>query len=747
MSASATSATILIVDDELLNRKLIQTLLAPEGYRTVTAVGGEEALAEVARSIPDLILLDAMMPVIDGYEVARRIKSDPATAHVPIIMVTAFDDRGSRIVGLEAGVEDFLAKPVDRAELWLRVRNLLRLKTYADVIREHSSNLERQVRERTVELQRFRTAMDATSDIVTLVNRTTMRYIEVNAAGVAISGFSREEILAMGPEHVLDSTAESLASEYDAVIACEERQPCQGWVMRRDGTRVPVEINRQAMRSDDDWIIVSVSRDVTERREAETRLEQLAYYDTLTGLPNRRLFQESLQQSLEQADALGMHVVLMFLDVDNFKNVNDSLGHAVGDELLRQVGKRLIDCLYVRDSVGRLGGDEFAVSLLVAREASVALIVARKIHQAFEAAFEIEGHVVHATVSIGITIYPLDTTTSASMMRFADLAMYSAKQAGRDTSRFYTAAMNQRVRDRLELEAALRGALARSEFLLHYQPKVCLRTGEWTGVEALLRWHRPGHGLVSPGDFVPALEATGLVVPVGNWVLDTACRQIKAWRDGGLGDLPVAVNVSALQLAHRALASASEEVAAGDAASDGDTRAPAPAEPSGLHATAMASLQRNDIGPDLLELEITESTVMTDAAHNVDVLRQLRALGIRLSVDDFGTGYSSLAYLRRLPLDALKIDGSFIRDLTADGDDAAITLAIIEMAHRLNLQVVAECVETDAQLQHLRAVGCDEAQGYFLARPMPVDALEALWRATGGRVALDGACSSAAGTG
>ncbi|HST45735.1 MAG TPA: EAL domain-containing protein, partial [Luteimonas sp.] len=563
--------------------------------------------------------------------------------------------------------------------------------------------------------------------------RTTMRYIEVNAAGVSISGFSREEILAAGPQDVLDTTAEALAAEYDAVIACSEQQPFQSWIRCKDGSRVPVEINRQALRSGDDWVIVSVSRDITERRETEVKLQQLAYYDTLTGLPNRRLFQESLQQSLEQADALGMQVVLMFLDVDNFKNVNDSLGHSVGDELLRQVGKRLLDCLYVRDHVGRLGGDEFAVSMLVEREASVALIVSRKIHKAFEAPFEIEGHVVHATVSIGITIYPLDTGAAASMMRFADLAMYSAKQAGRDTSRFYTAAMNQRVHDRLALESALRGALARGEFLLHYQPKICLRTGEWTGVEALLRWQRPGHGLVSPGEFVPALEATGLVVPVGDWVLDMACRQLKAWKDAGLRPLPIAVNVSALQLARRAQSAISDDAGGVDGSGS-----PAQSEPSGLPATAMAALQRNDIGPDLLEIEITESTVMTDAAHNVEVLRHLRALGIRLSVDDFGTGYSSLAYLRRLPLDALKIDGSFIRDLTADGDDAAITLAIIEMAHRLNLQVIAECVETDAQLQHLRAVGCDEVQGYYLARPMPVDVLEALWRSSGGRVAALG---------
>lgn len=726
--AEAVPATILVVDDEPINCKLLEALLLPEGYIAICVPSGAEALAAIARSLPDLILLDAMMPDMDGYEVARRIKADPLSAHIPIIMVTALDDRASRLAGLEAGVEDFLSKPVDRTELWLRVRNLLRLKAYADVTLRQSNDLEAQVRARTAELQRFRTAMDATSDIVTLVDRTTMRYIEVNAAGVAISGYSREEILAMGPERVLDSTVEALAVEYDAVIACSEQQPFQGWVRCRDGTRVPVEINRQALRSGDDWVIVSVSRDITERRETETQLQQLAYYDTLTGLPNRRLFQESLQQSLEQADALGMQVVLMFLDVDNFKNVNDSLGHSVGDELLRQVGKRLLDCLYVRDHVGRLGGDEFAVSLLVTRDASVALIVARKIHQAFEAAFEIEGHVVHATVSIGITIYPLDTTVAASMMRFADLAMYSAKQAGRDTSRFYTAAMNQRVRDRLELESALRGALARGEFLLHYQPKVCLRTGIWTGVEALLRWERPGYGLVSPGEFVPALEATGLVVPVGDWVLDMACRQLKAWKQAGLRPLPIAVNVSALQLARRAQGTSD------DAAADDDARASAQAEPSGLPATAMAALQRNDIGPDLLEIEITESTVMTDAAHNVNVLQRLRALGIRLSVDDFGTGYSSLAYLRRLPLDALKIDGSFIRDLTADGDDAAITLAIIEMAHRLNLQVIAECVETDAQLQHLRAVGCDEAQGYHLARPMPIDALEALWRATGGRI-------------
>lgn len=472
--------------------------------------------------------------------------------------------------------------------------------------------------------------------------------------------------------------------------------------------------------------LVGTVQDITQRLEVEQRLQRLAHFDPLTGLPNRRLFQESLLTAMALADARGWSIFLMFLDLDNFKDINDSLGHAVGDELLRQVGQRLLNCLRVRDTVGRLGGDEFGVIVLTPGDDQTAVAVAEKIRAALRAPFELEGHSVTTTVSIGITAYPSDSDDLHGLVRDVDLAMYEAKRAGRNAYRFYTEEMNRRAAEKRETESALREALAEGQFALHYQPKVSLSTGRWTGVEALLRWNRPGHGMVSPAGFIEVLERTGLIVPVGIWVLATACRQLRDWRRIGMAPLPIAVNVSARQMRRENPSASPPEPPGQEAHENSDSAA--------LWAAAVACLQEQDVSPGELELELTESTLMSDAELSIDLLRRLNALGVPISVDDFGTGYSNLAYLRRLPLDAIKIDGTFIQSVTRNPDDAAITLAIIDLAHRLNLQVIAEGVETAEQLRFLQANGCDQAQGYHLARPMPVDELEALWQATGGIV-------------
>ena len=466
--------------------------------------------------------------------------------------------------------------------------------------------------------------------------------------------------------------------------------------------------------------MVGSGQDISERKEADQQLQQLAHFDVLTGLPNRRLFQDSLKAAMAQANAQGWLVFLLFLDMDNFKDINDSLGHAVGDELLRQAGERLLGCLRLRDTVARLGGDEFGVILLYPGDPQMAVIVAEKILAAMRAPFVLDGHTVTSTVSIGITVYPTDTADVHSLVRYVDMAMYEAKKSGRNAYRFYTEAMNQRASEKRELQLALSDALVRKEFVLYYQPKISLDSGRWTGVEALLRWHRPGHGLVAPSEFIPALEESGLIVSVGAWVITDACRQLRDWRLAGFDPLPIAVNVSAQQMTRENLSSlpASRTRTAADATE--------------LWSATAACLHVHDVAPGLLEFELTESTLMSDAEYSIDMLRRLKGFGIRISVDDFGTGYSSLAYLRRFPLDTVKIDGSFIRDVTSNPEDASITLTIIDLAHRLNLQVIAECVETAEQLEFLRAHGCDQVQGYFLARPMPVKELEQLWRTSGG---------------
>jgi diguanylate cyclase (GGDEF)-like protein len=491
----------------------------------------------------------------------------------------------------------------------------------------------------------------------------------------------------------------------------------------RDRPRRVVVCNGRALsnRAGDKLGAVVALHEITERKEAEQRLQQLAHFDALTGLPNRRLFHESLRSAMtEQQEWL---VFLLFLDLDNFKDINDSLGHAIGDELLRQVGERLQGCLRLRDTVARLGGDEFGVILLTPNDPQAATVVAEKIQATLGVPFDLEGHTVSTSASIGITAYPADTTDLHNLVRYADLAMYEAKHAGRNAYRFYTESMNLRVHEKLQLESALRQALAQGEFALHYQPKVCLRSGRWTGVEALLRWHRPGHGLMAPAEFIPVLEDTGLIVPVGAWVITAACRQLGEWQRMGFGPLPIAVNVSAQQVARRNTLLPSTEPG-------GHTRIGV--DPVELWSATAACMREHGVLAEQLEFELTESAVMSDAEHSVDMLARLKRLGVRVSVDDFGTGYSSLAYLRRFPLDAVKIDGAFIRDVTTNADDAAITLAIIGMAHRLNLQVIAECVETVEQLEFLSTNGCDQAQGYYIARPMPVQELELLWRTTGG---------------
>jgi len=698
------AAIILIVDDQLANRRLLEVLLAPEGYTTWSAASGREALERIALEAPDLILLDVMMPDMDGHTMARILKSKPLTSGIPIIMVTAMVDRHSRLGSLEAGAEDVLTVPVDRAELWLRVRNLLRLKAFTDFLRDHGTILEKQVRARTADLQRFRTAMDATADGIFLIDRDSLLFVEVNATACSMSGYTRDELFERGPSVLGSGEPDAVRRVVEGIIAGHaEHRLADIHLRRKDGRMVPIEVTRTAHRFGDQWTVVAVARDITERKKAEHRLHHLAHYDALTSLPNRTLFYEVLRKTIGQASDGRGQVAVMVVDLDHFKKVNDTLGHAVGDELLVRFSDRLAGCLQLRDALGRLGGDEFAIVLMQddAQDdvQARALGVAQAILEAFQLPFDLRGRSVVSTASIGISIYPEDGRTAETLLQYADNAMYQAKQGGRDTIRFFTPQMNADALARLELEMALRSALDNDEFVLHYQPKVDLASGRIAGVEALMRWNRPGHGLVSPADFIPVLEECGLIGRAGGWVIASVCRQIRLWRASSIGDVQVAVNIAQRQFV------------------DGD-----------LEAEIARELARNDVPAHLLELELTESSLMANTAHTVEVLQGLRRRGLQISVDDFGTGYSSLAYLRRFPVDKLKIDIAFIRDITTRADDAAITLAIIGLAHSLKLEVIAEGVETAAQLAFLQGHGCDQIQGYYFSRPLPLTTLEVLLR-------------------
>jgi diguanylate cyclase (GGDEF)-like protein/PAS domain S-box-containing protein len=428
-----------------------------------------------------------------------------------------------------------------------------------------------------------------------------------------------------------------------------------------------------------------------ERQTAEIKLAQLAQFDTLTGLPNRALFLDRLAQAVTQSKRNERVVGVLFIDLDRFKYVNDTLGHNIGDQLLIEVAQRLKKCIRSGDTVCRIGGDEFAVVISNLAKPDDAALVAQKILAACAPDFHLDGHTTHISASVGIALFPDDGNDPETLIKNADIAMYRAKELGRNRHQFFLPEMHERAARRLRTEMELRGALERNEFVLHYQPKADLYTGAIDGFEALLRWNHPERGLVPPFEFISVLEETGLIVPVGAWVIRTACLQINQWQQQGLKVRPIAVNVSARQFQQKDLDQIVGQI-----------------------------LKETGVDPLLLELELTESMLMDDPEVAVQTLRNLKSYGIRLSVDDFGTGYSSLAYLNRFPLDALKIDRAFIRNCIANPDDATIALAIINLAHSLKLKVIAEGVETEAQLRFLKTQGCDVMQGYYFAKPLPL---------------------------
>jgi len=468
--------------------------------------------------------------------------------------------------------------------------------------------------------------------------------------------------------------------------------PVEATIAVHGGGTIPVEVSRSVLRENGRPIgSVLLIRDIRERMRAEERQYYMANYDELTGLPNRSLFSDRLGQTLAQARRSGREAGCIFIDLDRFKAVNDTYGHGIGDKLLNLVAQRLQECVRSVDAVGRLSGDEFAIALWNLAKADDADLVARKVVSALAHPFDLDGHQTYMTASLGIALYPIDGEDPAILLKNADTAMFRAKQLGRNNFQFYLPQMNERAAVRLQMETQLRVALERGEFLLHYQPKANLASGEISGFEALLRWQHPERGMVPPLEFISILEDTGLIVAVGEWVLRTACAQIGHWQAQGMPPRPVAVNLSARQF-----------------------------QDKNLGLVIAAIIADSGIDPGLLEIELTESMLMNNAEEATRTLNEINAGGVRLAMDDFGTGYSSLAYLRRFPLDVLKIDGAFIRNVATDPDDAAIVLAMISLAHSMKLEVVAEGVETEAQMSFLRMRGCDEIQGYYFARPMPV---------------------------
>ena len=529
--------------------------------------------------------------------------------------------------------------------------------------------------------------------------------ISVNRAYTEMTGYAPEEVLGRNPP-LWNSGRHSDDFYRNLYAALDEEGYWQGeiWNKRKNGEIYPEWVSIRAIRDDRQEVVnyLCVATDISGRKKDEERLEFLANYDELTGLPNRRTFDQRLDYALAHARRYGKQLAVAYIDLDRFKIINGTLGHAAGDSLLRDAAGRLRGCLRESDSVARLGGDEFAVLITEFAQKQEVVGVAQKLLGAVAGPYLLSGQECHITASIGISSYPDDGKDAQTLAKNADIAMYHAKELGKNNFQCYSAQMNVYSFDRLALESSLRHALERNEFLLHYQPKVDVRSGNIVGTEALVRWQHPDMGMIAPAQFIPVAEETGLIVPLGAWVLRTACAQNRKWQRQGFPHLRVAVNLSPRQFRQENLVRQVARI---------------------LHETGL------DAGS--LELEITESMVVQDLGQAVKILTELRAMGVSLSIDDFGTGYSSLAHFMSFPIDSVKIDRSFIQDLPVAADAAAITRAIIVIAGSLKLKVVAEGVESKEQLDFLREHKCPEIQGYYFSRPLPSHEIAGMLREHG----------------
>ena len=683
---------ILVVDDDAAGRRLTRATLTRAGFDVVEAQDGQKALDAMQLDMPDLVLMDVSMPVMDGFTACAKLRELPGGSRVPVVMMTGLDDVQSIERAFEVGATDFITKPINWPILSHRVRYMLRASSAIDDLKQNQRRLSNA--QRIGEMGDWE--WDVRRDRI-VPSEQAWRIFGHDAAQGAMQ---RDGFM----ETVHPEDKERVSQAYERAIANGDAFAIEHRIFQAGGTLRHVHQQVEVIKHDEDGRALQLAgavHDITRRKDAEEQIRRLAYYDTLTGLPNRLLFTEQVQRGIAHAQRQGQQVAIMFIDLDHFKRVNDTLGHGAGDELLRVVSSRLATSIRALDSVtrsasdpdvnsiARLGGDEFIVMLSdVCRVADVAS-VARRLAATLNEPVTVQSTELYVSGSVGVAMYPTDGTDIDTLLMNADTAMYRAKEAGRGGVQFYDRSMNARALDRLLMETMLRRALERGEFVLHYQPRIELASGHIVGAEALIRWQHPERGLVSPDEFIPLAEATGLVIPIGEWAIAAACRQSAAWHAAGLRAVPVAVNLAATHLRER-----------------------------GLPDLVARALHQHSLPPSSLEIEVTESVLMADPELSVENARRLSAIGVGLSIDDFGTGYSSLSYLKRLPITALKIDKSFVRDLATDPDDAAIISAIIAMAHTLKLKVVAEGVETEAQCAFLKASGCDEFQGYLFSRPV-----------------------------
>ncbi|MGA3093478.1 MAG: EAL domain-containing protein [Terriglobales bacterium] len=629
---------------------------------------------------------------ITGYSAEEAIGQNPRLLKSGVQSATVYRKLWETVL---AGGEWYgeLANKKKNGEIYWEAASVVPIRDTGGVI-SHLLAVKEDITERRrveKELRLAQFSLEHASDAVYWMN-SQGRIVYANEASCASLGRSREELLSLSipdidplfPPDRWQAFWEELKTRSSLTFEVQHQT--------KQGRAFPVEITATYLEFDGQEYSFAFARDITDRKVAEERVQTLAYYDALTGLPNRTLLRDRLSRALATARRQKHKVALLFLDLDRFKIINDSLGHSVGDLLLQEVAGRLSKCSREQDTVARLGGDEFLIVLTDLRDIADVAVAAERFMDAMTAVFVIHDHVLRVSCSLGISIFPEHGADSEALIKNADAAMYSAKDAGRNNFQFFTADMNAQAVQRLTLENSLRLALDREELFLVYQPQMDMATGTIIGLEALVRWQHPELGLVSPSEFIPIAENSGLIMPIGEWVLRTACSQVRKWQEEGLAAVSVAVNVSAVQFRQE-----------------------------GFPQTIRRVLNETGLAPQYLELELTESLLLSNADVMFSVLQQLMAMGLSLAIDDFGTGYSSLSYLKRFPVSKLKIDRSFIQDVAVDVDDAAITSAIISMAKSLNLKVIAEGVENEAQMSFLRDHRCDEIQGYYFSKPLAAD--------------------------
>jgi len=683
---------VLIADDDPLIGTLATETLQRSGSDVTVVTDGQVLLAAFDRCRPDVLLLDVEMPGSNGFELCAQIRKRPGGAYIPIVMVTGHDDTESIARAYAAGATDFIVKPIHWPVLPYRLGFMMRAN-------ETTRDLRRSE-------QRNHALLEAFPDWMLVINARGQVVERISGNSEATGGLLAGKTI----EEIVPADTARKARECMQAAAGTGKPQTFEFEFGNNDKRKAYEVRLQYQ---PDSTFLFVVRDVTEQRRTEARIQYLAYYDTLTGLPNRQLFVRELRRAIRASERRKSRMAILFIDLDRFKRINDTLGHGVGDALLQSVARRLETCVRPADfvaratpnddqafaRVARLGGDEFVLLLTDIQHQDQITTVATRVRHALAEPFSSEGHQFVVTPSIGISLYPEDGTEIEDLLVKADMAMYEAKDQGRNQHTFASNAKGGVLLDRLDLENDLRNAIGTSELTLHYQPQVDAHTGAVGSAEALLRWNHSRRGWISPGTFIPLAEETGIMRRLGDWVIHEACRQISAWADGHLGNLCVSVNLSTIQFARADFVD------------------------SVLHA-----VEHHRIKPENLELEITESLLMRDIGEVIAALRRLREAGIRISIDDFGTGYSSLGYLKQFPVDSLKIDRSFVKDLLISSDDAAICSAIIAMARELKLTTVAEGVEVVEQLEFLRRQGCDQIQGFLFSKPLPPAQLEDLLR-------------------